>query len=297
MSRKGRELELLIHQIEKCNLPEDVDIQSPGFLKDKTTGKKREVDILITNKVGTSTIQIIIECRDRKSVQDSTWIEQLSTKAQHLGVNKVIAVSSSTFSQEAIIKANACNIETRTIGEISYDLIKSWWSVESMDMLSVTSIIHKTIIGTENDELVRDFIKGKSLKDKFINRTKDDLIFSIEDVFQSGFTNHKLGTLLSPLNPRRRETIQFNYVDENDRFTLNITGKILHILKITFDVELMLVPTKIPISSIKEYKSDDNSISHFIEYNTNDSEIGAFQFIRNTDGSMSIHIKPKGDKK
>lgn len=120
MSRKGRELELLIYKLEEIVLPKNAKIKSPDFLPHALTGKRREVDVSIKYNVGTSQILIIIECRDRKtSNEDVTWIEQLKTKCEGLNANKVIAVSSKGFSNEAILLANIYGIETRVISEIT----------------------------------------------------------------------------------------------------------------------------------------------------------------------------------
>jgi hypothetical protein len=65
MEKEWRELELLVEKIEKALSPEDAIIKSPDFLVDKVTGSKREVDISVQFEVGSSTILIVIECRNR----------------------------------------------------------------------------------------------------------------------------------------------------------------------------------------------------------------------------------------
>ena len=99
MTRQGRELELLIERVEKAVLPEGATIQSPWIIKDRITNQPREVDILIEYTIGTTPIRIIIECRDRTSTQDTQWIEQIQPKVGDLKANKVIAVSSSAFTE------------------------------------------------------------------------------------------------------------------------------------------------------------------------------------------------------
>jgi hypothetical protein len=59
-----------------------------------------------------------LECRDRNRADDLTWIDGLIGKYMNLEVDRVIAVSSSGFSDSAVLKAKACNIEIRTIREI-----------------------------------------------------------------------------------------------------------------------------------------------------------------------------------
>lgn len=125
MPRKGRELEILVQQIEKVLAP-DAKIESPSYLIDKDTGQKREVDICIRQNIGSSEIVIIIECRDRTSVEDSTWIEQLISKKNSILVNKVIAVSSNSFSKPAILKAQKNGIDIRLLKSITDSEIEQW---------------------------------------------------------------------------------------------------------------------------------------------------------------------------
>ena len=85
--KKGRKFELLIQTLEKHALSKNGTIISPGHLNDKITNQLREVDILIESKIGNSNISIILECRDRKAIQDSTWIEQLYSKLKDLNAD------------------------------------------------------------------------------------------------------------------------------------------------------------------------------------------------------------------
>ena len=57
MSRKGKELELLVARLEKILAPEDATITSPDYLLDKITGGKREVDVSIRSRIGSSPIR------------------------------------------------------------------------------------------------------------------------------------------------------------------------------------------------------------------------------------------------
>lgn len=95
---KRKKLELAYKLINK-----KYTVTSPAMLYDKTTNSKREVDILIeyiddkrlNRKIG-------IECRDRKKVEDSMWIEQLTTKKEDLELDCIIATTTRTFTKNAI---------------------------------------------------------------------------------------------------------------------------------------------------------------------------------------------------
>lgn len=79
---------------------------------------KREIDVLIEKTENKKTFRIAIECRDRSSKDDITWIDSLIGKYKNLPVNRVIAVSRSGFSKSAELKAKAEKIELRTTNEV-----------------------------------------------------------------------------------------------------------------------------------------------------------------------------------
>jgi hypothetical protein len=127
MSTKNwRNLELLVEKIEKSFLSDNAIIKSPDYLLDKVTNELREVDISIRNFVGTSNLLVAIECRHRGTKQDVRWIEEIKTKHENLGANKIIAVSKNGFTSQAIIKAKFFGIELRTFEEITPEIIQSW---------------------------------------------------------------------------------------------------------------------------------------------------------------------------
>lgn len=126
MSVNWREFELLVARIEKQLAPKDAEIKSPDRIRDKVTGQMREVDASIRYKIGSASILITIECRNRNKEQDDTWIEQIATKRDKIGANKTIAVSAKGFTKPATISAEKYGIELRRIDEITDKIIANW---------------------------------------------------------------------------------------------------------------------------------------------------------------------------
>lgn len=116
--RKGRDLERLVALVEKVLGPQ-AEVCSPDYLPDRDTGEPREVDVSIRLQVGSTPVLIIGECRDRKAVQDSTWIEQLAEKARSVGAARALAVSRSGFYEPTIAKANARGVEVRQLKSLT----------------------------------------------------------------------------------------------------------------------------------------------------------------------------------
>lgn len=107
MTRKGRKFELEYEWLYKLD-QKKYKVTSPAMLYDKTTNSKREVDVLVeyTDEYGLNR-KIGIECRDRKNIQDSMWIEQLTTKKNDLELDCIIATTTKSFTKNAIKKAEA----------------------------------------------------------------------------------------------------------------------------------------------------------------------------------------------
>jgi hypothetical protein len=112
--------------------PSGATIKSPDHIPDMLTGQQREVDASIRYKVGTCPILITIECRDRRGIEDVTWIEQLAEKKRAIGASITVAVSSSGFTGPAVKKASMSGIEIRTLNESSANRFIQWLKVQNV---------------------------------------------------------------------------------------------------------------------------------------------------------------------
>lgn len=126
MARKGRQFELLVTRIQRVLAPEGAKVTSPDWIVDAITGQRREVDAAIRYRRDGKDILINVECRDRNSAQDTTWIEQLVTKRRDINASHTIAVSKSRFSAQAVTKAQAYGIDVYTIQDIQDTEISTW---------------------------------------------------------------------------------------------------------------------------------------------------------------------------
>ena len=193
MAREGRDFKQLIEKLEKILLPEKAIIRSPDFIEDKITGQKREVDISIRMDIGSVPILILVECRDRKADQDTTWIEQIHTKTNDLNANKVIAVSSSGFSDNAVTKASHYGIETRTYGEISSEEIRDWCKIEFITMHNQQHLIHHVQLDLPTSTpLAHNPIEGITVGDLELTRTKDKSKVNLQSIFEGEIQTHNI---------------------------------------------------------------------------------------------------------
>ena len=215
MARKGRNFELSykwLYDLDK----DKYKVTSPAFICDKTTGDTREVDVLIEYYDKDNNLRkIAVECRDRNSNQDLMWIEQLKTKRDDLGLDFIVATTTSKFTKGAISKAKYhgviieeaelfdANLIKSISNEFFFDLFFIRFEVEFINfltadgkILSLKEIITNLDLASQMEFinfLNYDFYSliepnsiiesGPFTKDDFFANTKDNFISSKYDLY------------------------------------------------------------------------------------------------------------------
>lgn len=290
MARQGRSMELLIEMLEKANSGNDIQIISPGYLKDKLTNENREVDILLLTEVGTSTVRIAIECRDRKARQDTTWIEQIDSKYRYLEVNKVITVSSNGFTKPALKKAGILNIETRTISEVDPESVKTWWNINSIKIVGNTYNIletHVRLKGQKDINMQRQLLYSE----KIFHDKRNEKKYSVNDLFNqiSGKITDWNGLLpgMTPLVKPYR--ILFD--ESEPLYFQDSDNEMIPLRHIDLLVELFVFSRSEPIKRATVYENENKTISHLFEYcNEALGEHAKLELIRNQKGIVTVRI-------
>jgi hypothetical protein len=114
---RSNDFQRLVFQLQKQLVQDGFSVTESKMVAGRT-GRKREVDIAIEGKVGGHAVFFAVECRDHERRPDVKWIEELVGKYQHVPADKVIAVSRSGFSADAIDLARtnvAPRIETLSL--------------------------------------------------------------------------------------------------------------------------------------------------------------------------------------
>jgi len=149
-------------------------VQSPELFYED--GKEiGEIDVTLRGDFGSSKIFIGIECRDRPSegLQGIDWITQIKGKRDLLKIDKMIAVSSTGFTEPAIKAAKDFNIDLMTISDIAQFNASEWFEATSFtwaeDFYIIDGVVDittlpklrnainiegKLLIQSENKELV-----------------------------------------------------------------------------------------------------------------------------------------------
>jgi hypothetical protein len=98
------------------------------MLKDRLTGKEREVDVVIHAKIAGHSVLVGVEATALADPASVEWVDRMSGKHNSLPTDKLILVSESGFSAEAITKASALGIVTISPDEVKEeDLTPEAW--------------------------------------------------------------------------------------------------------------------------------------------------------------------------
>lgn len=117
--KKGRALEKLVAYLERHLAPSGtVIVDSPKRLPDKTTGRLREHDVVLTVTSGHHKILVAIECRDRSRPVGVPQIEGFAEKCSETLINMPVIVSPSGFTSTALLKAKALGIKCLSLDQV-----------------------------------------------------------------------------------------------------------------------------------------------------------------------------------
>lgn len=271
MAREGREAELVLKELESLSLGGLGEIQSPDHILDVVTGKPREVDVSIRVSVGTHNFLTVIECRDRTETQDVTWIEQIITKTKDIKANKVIAVSTSGFTEGAKLKAEHNNIILRTLEEFDANETIEWFEgtfielrrfdVRNMNIILVNEIVENTkskLVQIESNldpnekiifiENIGEYFNFVDIV-KRINYDKDDFLFRD----------------LEANKPPVRRIIKVK-IKENHKHFIKIKNEKHSIDKIELDLLTWVEKTSIPLHKALKYKEGQEALLDKLDY-------------------------------
>jgi len=112
----GKEFESLLTWINQC-LHQSAVIIPNDKLRDRHSGKLRQIDISIRLTDGPTEFLGIIEVRNRSRPVGVDYIEQMQTKKQAVGADAAFIVSNKGFYKSAIKKADALGIRLFSFNE------------------------------------------------------------------------------------------------------------------------------------------------------------------------------------
>ena len=310
MARLGRETEIIVESLEKLISGDLLEIKSPDYLYDHNSEKRREVDVSIKGKIGSHTILVVIECRNRKGVQDVTWIEQLASKKNGINANKMIALSTSSFSTTAKKLAENNGIELRFLKDFDPNEVVDWLSkitVEFIDQrFDIVAMTMRVSDATKREKIELTPISETDLKRHSSINSKDPIFivestgkrFSMNDIISNADRQND-NILFRDIQPNAQpieQRIQLDLSDPSNTLRVEIEGKLCHILEMDITAKVWQKISDIPVTRARRYMSEEENYAEWFDYSWTDTDdkevIISFQRDMKTEGgAVEVHVE------
>jgi Restriction endonuclease len=240
MPKRSNEFQRIVKYIYSQVGPAGGRVTESALLREDGTGEQREVDVLIEHKVAGHDIKIAVECRDHTRDQDVGWIDSLIGKYSRLNVNKIVAVSSTPFSEAAKEKGEKHGIDVIAVNEAlttdwinhierwrgmthSFTLKRIVTQDANGNVLTWTDVSDDGTIPTHRDQLSEKMYG--SLQHYFFKHVRKDVAQALDAKI-----GEKWQTYIDDQTPRWAEFTQH----EPPQFTID--GKDMGIERIVFGV-------------------------------------------------------------
>jgi hypothetical protein len=262
MSNTGKLLERFVEQIERILLPHGISVKPNEKVFNDDGVQIAELDIEIEGKVGTTNFKWLIECRDRPSEGPApvAWIEQLVGRRDRFNYAKVIAVSTTGFSEGAKQYAEESGIEIRTVTETDVEQIRDWFLLDKISLLNTSVKLKKYTLLIEGNEyedtrnVLKEMIKEKGADSKILLSTETGNHITVADAFTLACNNIEgVYDDLIQEGGSKKFKIRGVYPNDDSHFVLETNQGDIRIMAILFQGEIVVTKEEIPIATIKKY--------------------------------------------
>jgi len=218
MKKTGKHFENIVSWINQC-LHTNARVTPNDKIRDKQSGRLRQIDISLRFVDGPSKLLGIVEVRDQKRPVGEPYIDEIKSKFEAIGANKAFIVSRSGFTAPAITKAKNIGIDLFTFKTaIKYNWSKSLKYFKGFFVHSIRSKNITIFLLEQESQTIIDV--HKSLKNAFENSEYDRIIFndsnskpikSINDVYNTCL-NSNSKTLFSKLSVGEKNCKQLSLI-------------------------------------------------------------------------------------
>lgn len=269
---KWKQFEELVALVERLLTNAQATVVADDHIEDRY-GNIRQVDVSVRIKTGTSELLIILECRDRKKVEDVTWVEQANTKRDNLRADRLILVTNKPMSANAQAMAKDKGLEIRSLREIEKSFLPSifpdrmqfksvGWHSEGVAVYPANEPYHESWYLELQDAMKHD---NPPVRLEF----PDGQTFTLAEVCQQ--TIAALGT------PELAPGVE-RHVQEVEALPRTLTAKVkfgkhvVEIVRLTVIAVATVTTVKPTHSFAADYTSDSKLIDHLIEQTGIDRE-------------------------
>lgn len=175
---KGRILEQNYKWLWELGVNKNCIITTNKYYKDSVTGEDRELDVFIENydDKGNLINTTMVECRNRKNIQDVRWVEEVVTKKKDLKIDRAIIVTTSDFTEPARKKAKYYNIEVERSSPLTNEFIeKQKKECKALSKFIFMECVDLSIITSTGLYNYKQLSESKEIK-KYIKRQINEFV-------------------------------------------------------------------------------------------------------------------------
>lgn len=190
-------------------------------------------------------------------LDDDVW------RRDRFGFNKVTAVSTTGFSEEANIYAGDKGIELRTVKELTPEDISSWFQLEHMTLtrriadLKYSKLLISPDSSADVIKAMKEIIHSKK-DEPILESTKTGEYMRAVDVFLGVVQQNNWFDYVNSDNPTKNIQVTANYPDNSDHYIVETGKGKVRITQIYFDGTLRIKNETIPVGKIAEYTRNEN---------------------------------------
>lgn len=265
----------MVERLETVLAGSPVEVQSPEYIEGRNSGVRREVDVSLRGTVGSSPIFVMVECRDRESVQGVDWLEQVETKRDDVGADKAVVVSSGGFAGSVREYAQALGIEVRELSEVTAPNVFGWMGFEALDVTESHADIKAVSFQLASDsgevtgvpaEVERTLTdSGMAGSAKVFRRKADGLPVSIADIWMALPKDVQRGR--QELSAERREVgLNLNFRDLDQRYQIETNEGWRDIGRMEMVADVWADFKSIPVDKMFEYVDENGALAQSVQF-------------------------------
>ncbi|MGD9706003.1 MAG: restriction endonuclease [Acidimicrobiia bacterium] len=261
MTKAGRELERVVAAIERTFSDTAMTVTSPEFVLGRNSRTRREVDVSLRGQLGSASIFVMVECRDRSRPATVQWIDEVAAKANDVGASKAVVVSAAGFANTAREYAKQLGIDTRTLSELESEDSLAWLAhvpviTTQYNCVEFVSVAVELETGAESPEPIPGEAPQVGALTALFRRKRDGAPAGLMDAW-----NDVCEKVYDPKLPeRRRLPIEIRYTNPDDRFQLQIRGQWWDVESLKLVVEVWIDVVEQALSQFR-YSTDGTSIA------------------------------------
>jgi Restriction endonuclease len=272
--RKGRDLEILVANLEKHLGDTGIQVTSPDYIVGRRSGSRREVDVALRAKIGSSNLLVIVECRDRNETEDVTWVEQLASKREDVGADKAVAVSAVGFTEGAKNAAATYGIPLRTLQQVDLSEVLLWFPFQEMQLHKLCWTLHHTEIAVDQDALeslrsVADQSESpETLRagDVPFRAKRDGSLAPIWQHLWNDLPGPRLYEEVPSHGTRIPYVVQLQFPNEQLRYQVQTAVGFIDVMEITLFADLWIERQLVPLAAVRSYDDEGHVLARDAQF-------------------------------